>query len=142
MEEAQYTTAPDIFEQIRAATHGMGSGPPTPLWSVCIQCYRLDTLDAASDTASDRWEYTRNRCGQVNADHDLCRLVLACANVCNGMSRCPSVAKWLLLDAARTLHRISRGDRDATEKAGNTARRIIRIFEHAKIREKWFDEID
>ncbi len=106
----------------------------------CIRCHRRGVLKRIWRVNEFGWRCERCGCAvshtemQEYADHAMTGL--------GGITHTPPLVRSALEECAMLLLRVSRGDSDAIEAAGNTVRQAIRVLEKWRIRADWFDEAD
>ena len=82
------------------------------------------------------------KCGRITTDADLDQFVRWYLRDGDEMADLPPLVRLLLVQSAHTLFRISQGDTEAMENAGNAARQLIRVIEWGGPSEDWFAEAE
>ena len=96
-------------------------------------------------TGGEEWkrrECLCEKCGCVATDGDLDRLVREYLRDPGAIVGHSPQVRSLLVESAHALFRVLRGDTDALENAGNSARRVIRMIERGRLSEDWFADAE
>ena len=112
---------------------------PIPVINECAVCHRKDTLRVAGGEWK-KYEWLCERCGRITTDADVDRLYYDYMHEPGAMNCITPTVRSLLVESAHALFRISQGDADALENAGDSTRRLIRMIEWGGPSEDWFAE--
>ena len=130
----------DLHNHIYANREKPAHVAPAPVIDECATRHRKDTLRPADGDERKRREWLCERCGRVTTDLD--RLMYHYMHEPSARACTTPTVRSLLIESAYALFRISQGDADALENAGNSARRLIRMVEWSGPSEDWFAEAE
>lgn len=132
----------DLHNHMRRPGERTTGPPPVPIIDQCMTCHRQDTLRLVGGDEWMKYEWLCQKCGCITTDADLDQYVRWYLRDGDEMADPPPLVRLLLVQSAHTLFRISQGDTEAVENAGNSARQLIRMIEWGGPSEDWFAEAE
>ncbi len=129
-----------LGETISRAFEALPDYPQALPRDECIRCHRRGVLKRIWLVDDFGWEC--ERCGYVVSHTEMQEHAHRATAGLIGITYTPPLVRSVLEECAMLLLKVSRGDSDAIEAAGNTVRQAIRVLEKWRIRADWFDEAD